>query len=170
MRNNNYCLGGWLVVGIGFWQISSSEICHSNSCLEDITLNTLPFFLLCLLYILSMRPHGVGYPSWSVGISCPVCVPSQFLLNSQWWWGEGQKRPWCCASPAQQKLKQPWIIKFPQQKSKTHSRTNYYEENTKMKTVFINLVYVWHYTKVLYKGPEVWYDLNSTAHKNKNYF
>lgn len=36
---------------------------------------------------------------WSVGVSCPGCAPSQFLVHPEpaHWWGEKQKKPWFSA-------------------------------------------------------------------------
>lgn len=79
------------------------------------------------LYMLSMRPYGVGYPSEQLGPAVPSthCVPSQLLSTpSLHWCGEDQKWPWLCLSAAQQQLKHPHPL---QCKSKTH--TGCWEEN-----------------------------------------
>lgn len=56
------------------------------------------------LFLPSTMSHGMGISLWSFDASCPGCVPSQLLKHPQptLWWGKKQKRPWGCASTAQQ--------------------------------------------------------------------
>ena len=45
-----------------------------------------------------------GISLWSVGVSCPGCVPSQDLAHPVplWEGGKCRKEPWCCVSTTQQ--------------------------------------------------------------------
>ena len=69
-----------------------------------ITLNVPTSFFVPQPYMLSMTSYGVEYPLGQLGSAVPAvplptpCAPPAHSLVA---WGEGQKRPWLCVSPAQ---------------------------------------------------------------------
>jgi len=59
-----------------------------------ITLNIPPFFVLPPVFIAECDIIWYGTSFWSVGVSCPSCVPSQLLVQPQptRWWGGVRKK------------------------------------------------------------------------------